>query len=177
LIQIAQLGIDINKALLIELILLYCLINESPFIDPDEKKLIDLNESEAIFNGKNKDAAIHIENKSINMNDIKRNICDDLQLLAEYLKNEDYKKAIRSHRTAVDELQSDIINSSNLTFHEYGLELIDKHSSLKNKFSSKNLMPYKSRALESLEKLNNINYDEGINFDNFLIDFNSKLNN
>ena len=38
-------------------------------------------------------------------------------------------------------------------------------------------MPYKSRALESLEKLNSINYDEGINFDNFLIDFNSKLNN
>ena len=170
-------GIDINKALLIELILLYCLINESPFIDSDEKKLIDLNESEAIFNGKNKDAAIHIENKSINMNDIKRNIFDDLELLAEYLKNEDYKKAIRSHRMAVAELQSDIINSSNLTFHEYGLELIDKHSSLKNKFSSKDLMPYKSRALESLEKLNNINYDEGINFDNFLIDFNSKLNN
>ena len=97
--------------------------------------------------------------------------------LSSSFTNEDYKKAIRSHRTAVAELQSDIINSSNLTFHEYGLELIDKHSSLKNKFSSKDLMPYKSRALESLEKLNNINYDEGINFDNFLIDFNSKLNN
>ena len=78
-------GTSVHHMQFLDIILIYCLIDQSPKISDDEKEKIDLNDSKVIYKGRDKDTNIDKNNRVVNINEARNEIIDDLKLVASFL--------------------------------------------------------------------------------------------
>ena len=80
-------GTSVHHMQFLDIILIYCLIDQSPKISDDEKEKIDLNDSKVIYKGRDKDTNIDKNNRVLNINEARNEIIDDLKLVASFFEN------------------------------------------------------------------------------------------
>ena len=61
-------GISKHHMRFLDLVLIYCLIKNSPKISSEEKDLIDKNDQATIYGGRNENTEVFIDGKEININ-------------------------------------------------------------------------------------------------------------
>ena len=80
-------GISKNQIRILDLVLLYCLIEESPKINDLELESINRNDQAVIKNGRDLDTKILYKKNEASLRDARNNILMDLQMIAEQMKD------------------------------------------------------------------------------------------
>ncbi len=163
-------GISVQQIKFIDLLLIYCLIMQSPRISNDEKKSIDFNDSKVIYGGRNPDTKININGKYIDIESARKNIYEDLKLIAMFYENtaelQDALEWVSSRK------KGEIPKKG---FHQSGIENAKKNTEILRGDMSKDLNGIKKEAALSLKKLNNISTNTKEEMNEFVKSYNSKL--
>jgi len=80
-------GISKDQIRFLDLILIYCLVMPSPAIASEEKKLIDENDKKALYNGRDENTLIVVNNKKVSIRSAAKSIINDLKDLATFFVN------------------------------------------------------------------------------------------
>ena len=162
-------GISKNQIRILDLILLYCLIDESPEIDDQEFDVINCNDQAAIKNGRNKNTKIIFKKDEISIGDARNKIIKDLMVVAEMMNGEDHKLALKSLN-----LRKNIFNPV-VSFNDNGIELAKKNHSEMLKMKDIDMKSFIKEAEDSLIKFDNISDDTIDDVNNFLAGYNKNL--
>ena len=143
---------------------------QSPNISNDEKKSIDSNDSKVIYGGRNPDTKINIKGRYIDIESARKNIYEDLKLIAMFYGNtEELQDALE---WVSSRKKGEIPKKS---FHQNGIENAKKNTEILRDDMSKDLNGIKKEAALSLKKLNNISTNTKEEMNEFVKSYNSKL--
>jgi len=163
-------GISKYHIQFLDLILIYCLISQSPKITDTEKLNIDKNDMEAVYAGRNPNTFLSFESGEISIKNAKTLVYRDLMLLAKYFN--DSEKIIDSINF-VKNYNKAMLPSN--TFHEDGVmrahevtESLRKHNN--NKFAN-----IKEEAELSLKRLSDINENSFEEMNKFVKNYNESI--
>lgn len=162
-------GISKNQIRILDLILLYCLIDESPEIDNQEFDVINCNDQAAIKSGRNKNTKIIFKKDEISIGDARNKIIKDLMVVAEMMNGEDHKLALKSLN-----LRKNIFNPA-VSFNDAGIELAKKNHSEMLKMKDIDMKSFIKEAEDSLIKFDKISDDTIDDVNNFLAGYNKNL--
>ena len=163
-------GISVQQIKFIDLLLIYCLVMQSPKISNDEKKSIDSNDYKVIYGGRNPDTKIKIKGRYIDIESARKNIYEDLKLIAMFYENtgelQDALEWVSSRK------KGEIPKKG---FHQNGIENAKKNTEILRGDISKDLNSIKKEAALSLKKLKNISTNTKEEMNEFVKSYNTKL--
>ena len=114
-------GISKDQIRILDLILLYCLIKESPEINDLELESINANDQAAIKNGRDGNTKVLFNGKQESISNARANIISELNSIAKMLKGNDHEIALKSLN-----FKKNTFNPSH-SFHDAGVELAKKN--------------------------------------------------
>jgi len=162
-------GISKNQIRILDLVLLYCLIEESPKINDLELESINRNDQAVIKNGRDLDTKILYKKNEASLRDARNNIMQDLQMIAEQMKDKEYEIALKDLK-----IKTNTFDRSK-SFHETGIEIAkDNHSKMLN-MPEIDTTTFQQQAKDSLKKFDTIHNNTIDEINNFLASYNSNL--
>jgi len=154
----------------LDLILIYCLVSESPKITDEEKLRIDKNDLEAVYAGRDENTILTFGSEQKTIRDAKRHIYRDLLTLAEYFK--DNKKFIDSISYVKKYSKADLPQTS---FHEDGIKKAKKVTKFLREHENNKFDNIKYETEMSLSRLKNINENTSEEMNNFVKNYNEGI--
>ena len=154
----------------LDLILIYCLISQSPKITDNEKLNIDKNDLEAVYAGRNPNTLLNFESGEISIKNAKKIIYKDLLMLAKYF--EDSEKKTNSINFVKNYNKSKLPSK---TFHEDGVKRAHAVTELLRKQSNNKFANIKEEAELSLKKLGDINENSIEEMNKFVNNYNKSI--
>tara|TARA_B100000497_G_scaffold18262_1_gene21639 strand:+ start:1803 stop:3296 length:1494 start_codon:yes stop_codon:yes gene_type:complete len=163
------LGITEDQIRVLDLLLIYCLINDSPTITDEEKLIIEKTDITTIKFGRKGSSKISYKNSEVSISQARVQVIDDLMLLANEIGDLQYVEAINSIK-----VKENIFNQDK-SFHETGLELAKNNSIKLNSLSSIDLESCKKEASDSLIEFDRMDEQTEVNFEEFINSYNAKI--
>jgi glutamate--cysteine ligase len=162
-------GITEDQIRVLDLLLIYCLINESPKMTDKEKLIIEKTDISTIKFGRNSSSTISYKNSEMPIIEARNYLINDLMLLANEMGDEQYVKAINSLK-----VRKNILNQDK-SFHEAGLEIAKNNSIKLNSLSNIDLDLCKNEASDSLIEFDRMSNQDEISFEEFIDSYNAKI--
>ena len=163
-------GISVHHMRFLDIVLIHCLINESPKITDDEKEKIDSNDIKVIYEGRNKKSNIYFNNQIINIEEARNNIVDELKLIASFLNNsESFEESIEH---VINSIKGKLPSSS---FHSDGINKAKENIEILRSNDSSNLVGIKKEAELSLDELRKIPKNSSEEMNEFVKNYNLEL--
>ena len=163
-------GISVHHMRFLDIVLIHCLINESPKITDDEKEKIDSNDIKVIYEGRNKKSNIYFNNQIINIEEARNNIVDELKLIASFLNNsESFEESIEH---VINSVKGKLPSSS---FHSDGINKAKENIEILRSNDSSNLVGIKKEAELSLDELRKIPKNSSEEMNEFVKNYNLEL--
>jgi len=162
-------GITKDQIRVLDLLLIYCLVNESPDMSDDEKLLIEKNDITTIKFGREGSSKISYKNSEVPINEARDHLINDLILLADAMADMRYSEAIDSLK-----IKKNIFNQDK-SFHEAGLELAKNNSMELNSLPNIDLDLCEKEASDSLKEFDRMNRETEISFEEFINSYNAKI--
>ena len=167
-------GISKDQIRLLDLVLIYCIISDSPLIDDAEAKKIKQNESAVISNGNNSEATIFFDGKKQFIGTAKQKVVEKLKMLASVMPNSSkYINALKSVENKNGVIDS--LNDGEIAFTDYGMLTSKLHKSYLSSLEYSDLEKFKDEARESLKNFDKLNTLKEPSIDEFINSYNSKL--
>ena len=163
-------GTSVHHMRFLDIILVYCLINESPEISDKDKEKIDSNDSKVIYGGRNKKTNIYINNQMVNIEEARYEIIDDLRLVASFFKNSE--SFIESIEHVVNSVKGQLPSNG---FHSDGIKKAKENIEILRSDDSLNLDGIKKEAELSLEELTKIPKNTNEEMNEFVKNYNLEL--
>jgi glutamate--cysteine ligase len=165
----SPLGITEDQIRVLDLLLIYCLINESPKMTDREKLIIEETDVTTIKFGRDNSSIVNYKSSEMPIIEARNYLINDLMLLANEMHDEEYVKAINSLK-----IKKNILNQDK-SFHEVGLELSKNNSTKLNSLSNFYLDLCKKEASDSLIEFDRISGQDEISFEKFINSYNAKI--
>ena len=162
-------GISKDQIRILDLILLYCLIKESPEINDLELEIINANDQAAIKNGRNSNTKVLFNGKQESISDARANIISELNSIAKMLKGNDHEIALKSLN-----FKKNTFNPSR-SFHDAGVELAKKNHLEMLNIKNADMTPFINEAEESWVKFDKIPSDTIDDINDFLSSYNKNF--
>ena len=162
-------GISKNQMRVLDLILLYCLFEDSPLMGNEEKLLITANDNEVIKNGRNPDAEIFYKNSQTSISSARTDIVDCLISIASNMKDGNYLKAAKGMKKKKNTFDK------NISFHDAGTLKAKQNLNYLKSLNSENNDTYQDEAKKSIMRFNEIQKESIQDMDDFMNSYNSKL--
>ena len=163
------LGITKDQIRILDLLLIYCLVNASPDMTDDEKSIIEKNDITTIKFGREGSSKISYQNSEVPINQARDHLVGDLILLANEMSDARYVEAIDSLKIKKNTFNKD------RSFHETGLEHAKNNSIKLNSLSNIDLDLCEKEASDSLIEFDRMNKDTEIGFKEFINSYNAKI--
>jgi glutamate--cysteine ligase len=163
------LGITEDQIRVLDLLLIYCIVNDSPAMTDEEKLIIEKTDITTIKYGREDSSKINYRNSEIPISQARDHLVENLLLLANEMDDQEYAKAINSLK-----IKKNVFNQ-NKSFHETGLELAKNNSIKLNSLSNIDLDVCKKEASDSLIEFDRINKQTEISFEEFINSYNAKI--
>ena len=173
-------GIDENKIKLLDIFIMHSLISKSPQVSDKEIEEIRANQKMMVENGRSKDINLEQNGVSVPIAELKKTFNEELFQVAtamdEYCPG--YSNAL-SVEMSLDLLPSEKImnemESQNLSFQEYGLIQSKKIAMKESSSSDDDFLKFIHNAKKSMEDLNNLNENAGIDINKYVELYNLKI--
>ena len=162
-------GISKNQIRILDLVLLYCLLEESPEIDDLELESINRNDQAVINNGRDLNTKILYKENTTTLNDARNNILMDLQMIAEQMKDKEYEIALKDLK-----IKTNTFDRSK-SFHETGIEIAKNNHSKMINMPEIDTAIFKQQAKDSLKKFDIIHNNTIDEINDFLASYNKNL--
>ena len=162
-------GISKNQIRILDLVLLYCLLEESPEIDDLELESINRNDQAVINNGRDLNTKILYKENKTTLNDARNNILMDLQMIAEQMKDKEYEVALKDLK-----IKTNTFDRSK-SFHETGIEIAKNNHSKMINMPEIDTAIFKQQAKDSLKKFDIIHNNTIDEINDFLASYNRNL--
>ena len=163
-------GISKRHMRFLDLVLIYCLIKDSPKISSEEKDLIDKNDQATIYGGRNKNTEVFIDGEKINISDAKEKIFKELKEVASFFnENEEFLDSINYVKNS---LKGEVTDK---THHQKGLEQAKINLETLKSDTSTNINSIKKEAELSLNKLNDIPVNSKEEMDEYVGNYNLNI--
>ena len=160
-------GISIHHMRFLDLVLIYCLIKDSPKILSEEKDLIDKNDQVTIYDGRNENTEVFIDGEKININAAKEKIFKELREVASFFnESEEFLDSINYVKSS---LKGEVTNK---TYHQKGLEQAKINLETLKSDTSTNINSIKKEAELSLNELNKIPINSKEEMDEYVGNYN-----
>jgi glutamate--cysteine ligase len=163
------LGITEDQIRVLDLLLIYCIVNDSPEMTDEEKLIIEKTDITTIKYGREGSSKINYRNSEVPISQARDHLVENLLLLANEMYDQEYANAIRSLK-----IKKNVFNQ-NKSFHETGLELAKNNSIKLNSLSNIDLDVCKKEASDSLIEFDRINKQTEISFEEFINSYNAKI--
>ena len=163
------LGITEDQIRVLDLLLIYCIVNDSPEMTDEEKLIIEKTDITTIKYGREGSSKINYRNSEIPISQARDHLVENLLLLANEMDDQEYANAINSLK-----VKKNVFNQ-NKSFHETGLELAKNNSIKLNSLSNIDLDVCKKEASDSLIEFDRINKQTEISFEEFINSYNAKI--
>jgi glutamate--cysteine ligase len=163
------LGITEDQIRVLDLLLIYCIVNDSPEMTDEEKLIIEKTDITTIKYGREGLSKINYRNSEVPISQARDHLVENLLLLANEMYDQEYANAIRSLK-----VKKNVFNQ-NKSFHETGLELAKNNSIKLNSLSNIDLDVCKKEASDSLIEFDRINKQTEISFEEFINSYNAKI--
>ena len=156
------------------MVLIYCIILDSPLIDDAESKKIKQNESAVISNGNNSKATVFFNDKKQFIGAAKQKVVEELRMLANVMPNSsEYMNALKSVENENEIIGS--LNDGEIAFTDYGMLKSKLHKSYLSSLEFSDLEKFKDEARESWKNFDKLNTLQEPSIDEFINSYNSKL--
>jgi glutamate--cysteine ligase len=165
----SPLGITEDQIRVLDLLLIYCLVNESPMMTDEEKSIIEKTDIATIKFGRKDSSIISYMNSEVPISQARDHLINNLMLLASEMNEPQYVKAIDGLK-----VKKNIFNKGK-SFHEAGLELAQKNSTELNSLSNIDIDLCKKEASDSLIEFDRMNQETEISFEEFINSYNAKI--
>jgi len=182
-------GIDADCIRFYDLLLLACLLLDSPDMDDAEFQVCWKNQQEMVMNGRNPSANVMLADGERNSHDQMHELLDALSPLAELLDALDnsinYKLSLQSQRLKIDDPDltpsgqiADKVTNNEESFFEFAMNLAEETEQyFKNtQLDSKTSRKFKQLSEESHQAQKDIEASDSMNFDDFLTDYFNRQN-
>jgi len=182
-------GIDADCIRFYDLLLLACLLLDSPDMDDVEFRMTGKNQQEMVMNGRNPDARIMLEDGEKNSHEKMHELLDALFPLAKLLDSLDdsinYRLSLQAQRLKIDDPDltpsgqiADKLLNNEESFFEFAMNLAEE---TERYFKNTQLDARTSRNFwqlseESHQSRKDIEASESMGFDDFLIDYFNRQN-
>ena len=163
------LGITEDQIRVLDLLLIYCIVNDSPEMTDEEKLIIEKTDITTIKYGREGSSRINYRNSEIPISQARDHLVENLLLLANEMDDQEYANAIHSLK-----VKNNVFNQ-NKSFHETGLELAKNNSIKLNSLSNIDLDVCKKEASDSLIEFDRINKQTEVSFEEFINSYNAKI--
>ena len=163
------LGITEDQIRVLDLLLIYCIVNDSPEMTDEEKLIIEKTDITTIKYGREGSSRINYRNSEIPISQARDHLVENLLLLANEMDDQEYANAIHSLK-----VKNNVFNP-NKSFHETGLELAKNNSIKLNSLSNIDLDVCKKEASDSLIEFDRINKQTEVSFEEFINSYNAKI--
>ena len=163
------LGITEDQIRVLDMILIYCIVNDSPEMTDEEKLIIEKTDITTIKYGREGSSKINYRNSEVPISQARDHLVENLLLLANEMDDQEYANAIHSLK-----VKNNVFNQ-NKSFHETGLELAKNNSIKLNSLSNIDLDVCKKEASDSLIEFDRINKQTEVSFEEFINSYNAKI--
>ena len=143
-------GISIHHMRFLDLVLIYCLIKDSPKISSKEKDLIDKNDQATIYGGRNENTKVFIDGKKMNINVAKEKIFEELKQVGSFFNESE------GFLNSIDYVKKSVKGGikTDKTHHQKGLEKAKINIETLKSDTNTNIDSIKKEAELSLNELN-----------------------
>ncbi len=164
-------GISKHHMRFLDVVLIYCLIKDSPKISSEEKDLIDRNDQITIYDGRNENTEVFIGGEKININVAKDKIFEELKEVASFFnESEEFLNAIDYVKKSIKgEVKTD------KTHHQKGLEKAKINIEALKSDTNTNIDSIKKEAELSLNELNKIPVNSKEEMDEYVGNYNLNI--
>jgi len=167
-------GISKDQIRFLDLMLLFCAITESPFIDDDEISNIEISESNVVSNGNNSSCEVYLNGRYLKISEAKIELTDALKEIAALMPNKDeYYNSLNCIQNKNGILKS--LENGKISFADYGLLTSELHSSYLKSIQGLDLSIFEKEARDSWQKFDTLNTINEKGIDEFIDSYNSKL--
>ena len=163
------LGITEDQIRVLDMLLIYCIVNDSPEMTDEEKLIIEKTDITTIKYGREGSSKINYMNSEVSISQARDHLVENLLLLANEMDDQEYANAIHSLK-----VKNNVFNQ-NKSFHETGLELAKNNSIKLNSLSNIDLDVCKKEASDSLIEFDRINKQTEVSFEEFINSYNAKI--
>ena len=163
-------GISKDQIRFLDLILIYCLVMPSPAIASEEKKLIDNNDKKALYNGRDENTLIVVDNKKVSIRSATKSIINDLKDLATFFVNCD---EMTSSIISIIEMEKGLLPESG--FHNDSLLKAKQNMSELVSSDCKYFDIIKKESESSLEEFTKMPTNTETEMNNFVKNYNKNL--
>jgi len=163
------LGITEDQIRVLDMLLIYCIVNDSPEMTDEEKLIIEKTDITTIKYGREGSSKINYRNSEVPISQARDHLVENLLLLANEMDDREYANAIHSLK-----VKNNVFNQ-NKSFHETGLELAKNNSIKLNSLSNIDLDVCKKEASDSLIEFDRINKLTEVSFEEFINSYNAKI--
>ena len=163
------LGITEDQIRVLDMLLIYCIVNDSPEMTDEEKLIIEKTDITTIKYGREGSSKINYRNSEVPISQARDHLVENLLLLANEMDDQEYANAIHSLK-----VKNNVFNQ-NKSFHETGLELANNNSIKLNSLSNIDLDVCKKEASDSLIEFDRINKQTEVSFEEFINSYNAKI--
>ena len=163
------LGITKDQIRVLDMLLIYCIVNDSPEMTDEEKLIIEKTDITTIKYGREGSSKINYRNSEVSISQARDHLIENLLLLANEMDDQEYANAIHSLK-----VKNNVFNQ-NKSFHETGLELAKNNSIKLNSLSNIDLDVCKKEASDSLIEFDRINKQTEVSFEEFINSYNAKI--
>ena len=167
-------GISKDQIRLVDLVLLFCIISDSPKINGDEMLQIKQTEKNVVDIGNDKACEVFSNGAKMNISEAKKDITIELEKIAKCMpEKEKYLRALNCITNRNGILKS--LNHGEISFSEYGLLTSKLHGSYFDSLSNIDLLSFEEEANASLMNFDKLIKDNIEDIDEFIRSYNKKL--
>ena len=178
------LGISMRQVRFLDTFLLYCILADSPAADREESDMILSNQKAVVRRGRDPDLQLHYSQGSDSLTSWANKLVYAMKPLAQLLDDvsgtDEYLNALEEQQQKIDDPATtpsarilDQINTKNLSFAEFGLEISKRHD---DSLRSSKLLPatisrMEKMAQDSIGEQHKLEQSKHIDFEHFLTQY------
>jgi glutamate--cysteine ligase len=185
----SSIGITEDQIYFLDLLILYCFLEDSPSINDEESNEIFNNHKIIVNEGRKSDQNLTIGSVEVSIKDEAIRILNGMEEIASFMDevvtSEDeniwsnnlkiQKDTIENYHLSLSELMLNEISSKDISFQEYGINISMQHLEMINNTSLKNEANLVQAAQKSLLDASDIESSQDVDFEDYLKDFLNKI--
>ena len=183
----SPIGIKRSQIDFLDLLLLLCLIKESPSLDKEESAYLKENHRRVVNHGRSPDLQIYFENKEVNAITLAKSLINQMDEICQELGQfsseiDHWIKSLKEQEEKIKNLEltpsgkliKKIIKEG-LSHQDLGVEIALEHSEFFQHYNGSLQEDFKKEAFMSTEKQANIESEEELSFEDYLKEFLNKV--
>ena len=185
----SSIGITEDQIYFLDLLILYCFLEDSPSINDEESNEIFNNHKIVVNEGRKSNQNLTIGSVEVSIKDEAIRILNGMEEIASFMDevviSEDeniwsnnlkiQKDTIENFHLSLSELMLNEISSKDMSFQEYGINISKQHLEMINNISLKNEANLVQAAQNSLLHASDIESSQDVDFEDYLKDFLNKI--